>query len=140
MIKEFNIGDKVHLVLQYHNSEDYTFQMVSQMPSPKYEAIIKKKRGSGASKGKIAQKFDLPVIKYTLEFVDFPDGDKDFSYSVEMFKEFYELNRIDPVTLTFLETKTTDTTKEVSTDADISTKSINDTESFTLNNNITIKF
>lgn len=134
MIKEFNIGDKVHLVPQHHVSSDYTFQMTSQMPAPKYEAIIKKKSVSGASKGKIAQKFDLPIIKYTLEFVNYLGKDYDFSYSVEMFKEFYELNRIDPVTLTFLETKTTDTTE------DISTKNINDTESFTLNNNITIKF
>lgn len=134
MIKEFNIGDKVHLVPRHHVSEDYTFQMVSLMPGPKYEAIIKKKSESSASKGTIAKKFKLPVIKYTLEFMDYPGEDEDFSYSVEMFQEFYELNRIDPVTLTFLETKTTDTTE------DISTKNINDTESFTLNNNITIKF
>lgn len=136
MIKEFKIGDKVHLVLQYHDSKDYTFQMVSQMPSPKYEAIIKQKTGSGASKGKIAKRFNLPVIKYTLEFVDFPDGDKNFFYSIEMFQEFYTLNKINPETLEII----TDTTKDISTDEDVSTKSISDIESFTLNNNITIKF
>lgn len=136
MIKEFNIGDRVHLVLQYHNSGDYTFQMVSQMPAPKYEAIIRTKRKSTASEGKIAKRFDLPVIKYTLEFVNYPDKDKDFSYSVEMFQEFYTLNKIDPETLEII----TNTTKEISTNEGISTKSINDIESFTLNNNITIKF
>lgn len=136
MIKEFNIGDKVHLVPRHHNSEDYTFQMVSQMPSPKYEAIIKKKTGSGASKGKIAKRFDLPIIKYTLEFVDYPGKDQDFSYSIEMFQEFYTLNKINPETLEII----TDTTKDISTDEDVSTKSISDIESFTLNNNITIKF
>lgn len=136
MIKEFNIGDKVHLVQQHYNSSYYTFQMVSQMPGPKYEAIIKKKTESSAPKGTIAKKFDLPVIKYTLEFVDYPGKDEDFSYSAEMFQEFYNLNKINPETLKII----TDTTKEVSTDADISTKGINDIESFTLNNNITIKF
>lgn len=136
MKKEFDIGDKVHLVQQYHVSSDYTFQMTCLMPAPKYEAIIKEKRGSTAPKGKIAKRFDLPVIRYTLEFVNYPDKDQDFSYSAEMFQEFYTLNKIDPETLEII----TNTTKEVSTNKDVPTKNISDIESFTLNNNITIKF
>lgn len=137
MIKEFNIGDRVHLVPQYHPSKDYTFERMDDMPDSKYEAIIKRKRASTAPQGKIAQKFGLPKVLYVLEFIDSQDADRGYSYSIEMFQEFYTLNNINPQTLEII---TTITTEDIPINKDVLTESANNTESFTLNNNITIKF
>ena len=80
------------------------------------------------------------ITEEELEFKDYPGKDSEYSYSIEMFQEFYDLNRIDPITLIPLEIKITNPAKDILTNKGILTEDTNNTENFTLNNNITIKF